>query len=168
MVRKLSLLLALVFVASISVHAQGIADKVEAFGGYSFERFRGSPSGNLNGWELSGQYKLTDWLGGVADFDGHSGSPNGLHESVHTYLFGPQVSFPARISPFAHVLFGGGHFSELGLSNSSFATAIGGGIDARIAHGISWRVIQGDYIHTHFFSTTQNNARLSTGIVVHF
>jgi hypothetical protein len=32
---------------------------------------------------------------------------------------------------------------------------------------ISWR-LQGDLLQTRFFSTTQNNVRISTGIVVHF
>lgn len=165
MVRKLSLLLGLFFLVSFSAHAQ---DKVEVFGGYSYERFRPSPDVNLNGWELSGQYKFTDWLGGVADFDGHYGSIAGVSSSVHTFLFGPQVSFPARISPFAHVLVGGAHFSGGGASDTSFSTAIGGGIDAKVGHNLTWRIIQGDYIMTQFFNDTQHNARLSTGIVFHF
>ena len=165
MVRKLPFLLGLIFLVSLSAHAQ---DKVEVFGGYSYERFRISPDTNLNGWELSGQYKFNDWLGGVADFDGHYGSIAGISSSVHTFLFGPQVSFPARISPFAHVLLGGGHFSGGGASDTSFALAIGGGIDAKVGHGLSWRIIQGDYVMTQFFDHTQNNARLSTGIVFRF
>lgn len=159
MIRKLPFLLGLVFVVSLSAHAQ--SDKVELFGGFSYERFASS---NTAGWELAGQYKVTDWLGGVADFDGHYGSGN----SIHTFLFGPQVSWPARISPFAHVLVGGAHISGNGASDSSFSTAIGGGIDAHLAPGISWRVIQGDYLVTRFYGGTQNNGRLSTGIVFRF
>jgi hypothetical protein len=78
------------------------------------------------------------------------------------------VSWPGRVSPFAHVLLGGGHVSGGGFSDTSFAMAIGGGIDAELMHGIYWRVIEGDYLPTHFFGTTQNNARLSTGIVFKF
>jgi hypothetical protein len=43
--------------ASLSAHEQ---DKAELFGGFSYMRFHSS---NLNGWEISGQYKVTDWLG---------------------------------------------------------------------------------------------------------
>ena len=111
MLRKLSLLAGLVLLTSLTVNAQGFSDKVELFGGYSYLRTT-SPSFNLNGWELSGQYKVTDWLGGVADFDGHYGSPNGFSSSLHTFLFGPQVSWPARVSPFAHALLGGAHISS--------------------------------------------------------
>ena len=170
MLRRLSLLAGLVLLVSLvplTTHAQ---DKGEFFGGYSYMRVDNSPSFNLNGWELAGQYKFTDWLGAAADFDGHYGSPFGVSTSVHTFLFGPQVSWPGRVSPFAHILLGGGHVSagSGGGSDTSFAMAIGGGIDTRLTHGIYWRVIEGDYLPTHFFGTTQNNARLSTGIVFKF
>lgn len=168
MVRRLSLLLGLALLISLiplTTHAQ---DKAEFFGGYSYMRFDNSPSFNLNGWELAGQYKFADWVGGVADFDGHYGSPLGASTSAHTFLFGPQVSWPGRVSPFAHVLIGGGHISMGPFSDTSFALAIGGGIDTELVHGIYWRVIQGDYLQTQFFGYTQNNARLSTGIVFKF
>ena len=84
--------------SSLSAQEQ---DKVELFGGYSYMRFAGT---NLNGWEASGQYKFLDWLGGVADFDGHYGSFDGIGTSTHTFLFGPQISRPSRVSPFGHLL----------------------------------------------------------------
>jgi hypothetical protein len=167
MLRKLSLLVGLVLLASLAANAQGLGDKVELFGGYSYMRTN-SPSYSLNGWELAGQYKVTDWLGGVADFDGHYGSPDGFNSSLHTFLFGPEVSWPARVSPFAHVLFGGAHITSGGFSDTSFAMAVGGGIDARLVHGIYWRIFQGDYLPTHFSGVREDNARLSTGIVFRF
>lgn len=167
MLRSLSFSFALVLLVSFSARAQGLGDKVELFGGYSYMR-TASPSFNLNGWELAGQYKVTDWLGGVADFDGHYGSPNGFSTSLHTFLFGPEVSWPARVSPFAHVLFGGAHVSSGGFSDTSFAMAVGAGIDTRLIHGIYWRIIQGEYLPTFFGNSRENNARLSTGIVVRF
>jgi hypothetical protein len=167
MVRKLSLLVGLIFLVSLTAHAQDAGDKVELFGGYSYLR-TDSPSTNLNGWELSGQYKFAPFLGAVADFDGHYGSPFGPSTSFHTFLFGPQISFPARVSPFAHVLFGGAHVESGPFSDTSFAMGIGAGIDARLAGPIHWRVIQGDYLPTWFGNTREGNLRLSTGIVLHF
>jgi hypothetical protein len=161
MFRRLLAVLGLLLLASFSAQAQ---DKVELFGGYSFMHFHNSPSANLNGWEISGQYKFTDWLGGVADFDGHYGS-----SSTYTYLFGPQISFPSRISPFARLLIGGGHTSQAGFGSSSFSMAIGGGIDVGLFHDqFYWRVIQTDYLMTQFGSRAQNNFRASTGIVIRF
>ncbi len=167
MVRKLAFLAALLLLVSVSARAQ---DKVEIFGGYSYQRVDNSPSFNLNGWEFSGQYKFARWLGAVADLDGHYGSLSGSGSSIstHNYLFGPQVSWPARVSPFAHVLLGAAHMNIGIASDSSVSSAIGGGIDARLVRGFYWRIIQGDYIHTHFFGRAQNNARVSTGIVFRF
>jgi len=165
MLRRLSLLAGLILLVSFSAHAQ---DKVELFGGYSYMRVNTSPSFNSNGWELAGNYKFSDWLGAVADFDGHYASPFGPDLSVHSFLFGPQISWPTRISPFAHLLIGGAHADGGGASSTSFALALGGGVDARLVHGVYWRVIQGDYLPTHFFGNTQNDVRVSTGIVLRF
>lgn len=163
MVRKLSFILGLVFLFSLSAHAQS-SDRFELYGGYSYLRLDSSPTSNLNGWDFSGQYKVKDWLGGVGDFSGNYRSTG----SVTTFLFGPQVSWPARVSPFARVLIGASHFSGSGLRDSTFSEAIGGGIDTKLTHLLSWRIIQGDYIRTKFFGTSQNNIRVSTGIVLRF
>jgi opacity protein-like surface antigen len=64
----------------------------------------------------------------------------------------------------AHIHTGG---TLPGPSNTSFATAVGGGLDYRLFRPVAWRV-EGDYLHTKFFNTAQNNLRLSTGIVVRF
>ena len=133
MLRKIALLCGLIFVFSLAAHAQD-SDKVEVFGGYSYLRFDNSPSFNQNGWEVSGQYKFQPWLGAVADFSGDYG--NATHTTY--FLFGPQVSWPARVSPFGHVLIGGAHvstnFTEVlvpptvvtfSSSDTSFAAAIG-------------------------------------------
>jgi hypothetical protein len=165
MARKLGLFFAVLLFVSIPARAQ---DKIEVFGGYSYMRFRSSPATNLNGWEISGQYKFTGWLGGVADVDGRYGSISGVDTHVYTYLFGPQVSFPARVSPFAHLLLGGSHLNVAGFTDSSFSMAIGGGIDTEVMRGIRWRILQADYLMTNFGNSRQNNARLSTGIVLRF
>ena len=122
MARILSFLLGLIFLISLTARTQ---DKVELFGGYSFERFRAPPSFNLNGWEISGQYKFANWLGGVADLDAHYGSPSQIDRTV-SFMVGPQVSLPAPISPFFHALVGVGHIRAGGIADSSLSTALGG------------------------------------------
>jgi hypothetical protein len=164
MARKLSFLLGLIFFISVAARAQ---DKLEVFGGYSLERFSASPSRNLSGWEASGQYKFSNWLGGVADLDAHYGSPSNLDFRTLSFMVGPQVCFPGRISPFVHALVGLGHI-RAGSTDSSFSTAIGGGVDMRIAPRLSWRILQADAVVTRFFGGTQHNARISTGIIFHF
>lgn len=146
---------------------------------------------NLNGWNGSVEGKVLPFIGLVADFSGHygsasaapaacpgvlfiSGSCSPLSASTHiqTFLFGPRVSVSVgKVRPFAHALIGAGHISQSAAgfsdSNTSFAYALGGGLDYHLIPLISWRV-QGDLVQTRFFSNTQNNVRISTGIVFHF
>src|SRR5713101_7371674 len=156
------------------------------FFGYSFLSAEANTSSraNLNGWEGSVEGKLFPFLSLVGDFSGHYGteqstqfqSPGGTGVSVdgklHSLLFGPRVSVSVRgVRPFAHVLVGGAWITQSIGSNSvndaSFATAVGGGVDFKLAKVVGWR-IQGDLLHTQLFGDTQNNVRVSTGLVFHF
>jgi hypothetical protein len=138
---------------------------------------------NLNGYEFSATYKILPFVGIKADFSGHYGSAAGSSSThVQTYLFGPELFFPAKVSPFVHALVGAGHRAVgagtgtsngvpvviLSSSESAFATALGGGIDLHIAPFLSFRAIQLDYLVTRFHSGTQNQPRASTGIVLRF
>jgi len=149
---------------------------------------------NLNGWEASLEGKVFPWIGIVADFGERYGSqsyqtplpPNGVTGTVHvngrefTVLFGPRISVSVgKFRPFAEALFGGAHVKTtltssqlitdnfMQPSDTSFATALGGGIDYKIIRPIAWR-FQGNYVQTRFFGTTQSNVRMSTGIVLRF
>ena len=164
MARRLLLLLGLFFLFSVSAGAQG----VDLFGGYSFERLDSSPGRNLSGIEVTGQYKLRDFFGIAADFDAHFGLPSSFDARTLDFMAGPQISFPARISPFVHVLGGVGHISFNGATDNSFAVAFGGGVDMRIVPFVSWRIVQIDDLVTHHFDTVQHNARVSTGLVFRF
>ena len=144
-------------------------------------------SSNLNGWFTSAEYKPIPWLGGVLDFGGNYGTegvtpfceviivcqgPLAANANVHTFLFGPRASVSfGKVTPFAQALFGGAHTSARGpgFSNAdtSVATALGGGVDFRLAKTIAWRM-QGDYLQTHFFGSSQNQFRFSAGLVVRF
>jgi hypothetical protein len=141
---------------------------------------------NTNGWEASFEGKVIPFLGFVADVDSHYGSQNfpsscpvpvgggpcpsfNADVTEHNFLFGPRGSFSiGKFRPFAEALFGGAHVNANAAgSNTSFATALGGGLDYKIIRVIAWR-FQGDYVQTRFFGTTQNNVRLSTGIVFRY
>ena len=156
------------------------------FFGYSFENASASALDhltrpNLQGWEGSLEGKLAPWVGLVTDVSGHYGSqtfvvlapsPVNVKVTGHEYevLFGPRVSVPVgKITPFGEFMIGLAHIGSGGAfpTNTSFATALGGGLDYRLFRPIAVRV-EGDYVHTSFFSTSQNNIRLSTGIVFRF
>jgi hypothetical protein len=50
--------------------------------------------------------------------------------------------------------------------NNAVATAIGGGIDLYLAPFLSFRAIQLDYLMTRFNSSSQNEPRVSTSVVL--
>jgi outer membrane protein OmpA-like peptidoglycan-associated protein/opacity protein-like surface antigen len=192
--------------ASISGAEESITPRVELFLGYSY--FRAVPTdaaGNrmvdLNGGSASVAFNLNRYLGIVADFGGYNdtrlrftgpgANPPGTVDSsgtAYTYLFGPRISFRnhTRITPFAQVLFGGVHASEVTLSDctgpgctplpsqNSFALTAGGGFDIGLSRHISIRAIQAEYMMTRFADlttgggNTQNDLRLSSGLVFRF
>ena len=165
------------------------------FLGFSYERTNSTAFGpslvrttlsspNLHGWEASFEGKVLPFVGIVGDVSGHYGTqsftkptPNGLqtinvtgHEQE--YLVGPRLSIPvSKFTPFIEVMVGAAHIHTGGTlpgpSNTSFATAFGGGLDYRLFGPVALRA-EGDYLRTKFFSSTQNNLRLSAGVAFHF
>lgn len=206
--KSVRLSLGIIFVSLFPafLHAQ---DRFEVFGGYSYFRASVNDTGtilcpgppcptktffdhpSLNGWEGSLVYKPAKDFGIVADFGGNYGSlparSGGGSMHTNTYLFGPQVSFPARVSPFVHVLAGvahestgsgsgsgaGGGFVFPAHSGNAFAITLGGGVDVRlfapdVVPDVWVRLIQVDYMASHFVSSFQNQQRVSAGLVFHF
>jgi hypothetical protein len=178
--RKLAVIALLFTVAEIA--AAQIPTSGNIFFGYSYYNtdLNGSRN-NLNGWEGSIEGKFLPFIGVVADFDGHYGSEdftacNGFDCVIfnsdvtqHDYLFGPRVSVSVgKFRPFAEVLIGASHAdAHLFGSDTSFATAVGGGLDYKLIKLLAWR-FQADYIHSNLFNSPQNNVRVSTGIVLRF
>ncbi|MGH9510617.1 MAG: outer membrane beta-barrel protein [Terriglobales bacterium] len=185
--RTFTIVVIALFIFAGAATAQ-IPTKGNIFFGYSYlsaDQNSGSHA-NLNGWNGSLEGKIFPYVGIVADFSGHYGTENfpsactGLPDcfitsenaALHNVLFGPRLSVPVgKFTPFAEAFFGVSHIhgSGSGFSDSrtSFSDALGGGVDYRIIHGIGFRA-EGDLLQTHFFSTTQNDFRLSTGLVLHF
>jgi opacity protein-like surface antigen len=186
---------ALIFLALAgAAYAQVPAGNV--YVGYSYlstDLGSGSQIG-LNGWNASLEGKILPFFGVVADFSGGYGSagatasgicptpvgslPGGcvlsVNASVHenNYLFGLRGSFSVgKIRPFAEAMVGASHLSEgasgLSISDTSFAEALGGGLDYHLIPLLSWRV-EADYLQTHRFTANQNNFRVSTGLVFRF
>jgi opacity protein-like surface antigen len=187
--RKIALI-SLAMLAFAGLASAQIPTSGNVFFGYSYYNtdLSSIDRANTNGWEASVEGKVIPFLGFVADFDSHYGSQNfpvcavpvgsgggacsGFNESFteRNFLFGPRVSVSVgKFRPFAEALFGGAHINvNNGFgSDTSFATALGGGLDYKIIRPVAWR-FQGDYVQTRFFDTTQNNVRLSTGIVLRF
>jgi len=188
-VRANVLVAALGFVClfSVSARAQGTSTpltRIDVSAAYSYVNAGAADSGgtfNVHGGSGSVAYNLNNWVGLAADVGGYHFTtlPAGLDSNMYTYLFGPRFSFrnSGRITPFAQVLFGGGRVNAssggIQAGENGFATAFGGGVDLPLYRHISLRVLQADYLLTRFprnngSTATQNNIRISTGLVIHF
>lgn len=132
---------------------------------------------NAYGWEFSGAYKLVPFVSAKVEFSEQYGKVNGGNVRLKTYLFGPQLSIPGPVSPFLHAEFGFAHQSVGAYSaavlaspgtDTSFATALGGGLDIPAVPFFAIRLVQIDYLRTSLYHQTQNEPRISAGIVLRF
>lgn len=178
-------LLFLVICFSLVAVAQD-APKAEVFGGYQYLHASSGVSGvngfNLNGWNFAVNGFFNRYFGITADLSGTYGTPSvqgvGVNTHLYTYMFGPVVRAgnDSKLSPFAHVLFGGAHISgsvnaaglNVSSSDSGFSWAAGGGVDYKATQRFAIRLGQFDFLQTHISSNTQNNFRYSVGVVVRF
>jgi opacity protein-like surface antigen len=172
--RRFFFAVALVALGAVGAGAQEVTPKAEVFGGYSYG---GSGS---HGWDGSVAFNANRWLGVVADFGGQYtrfDSPGSSERiKTHSALFGPRFSArnSSRATPFAHVLLGAAHVDsrarESGLdfhfTDTTFATAVGGGLDVRVSRRVALRAFQIDYLRTNFFGATQNKGRIAFGLVL--
>ncbi|MGA8231877.1 MAG: OmpA family protein [Candidatus Acidiferrales bacterium] len=159
--------------------------------------------GYLHGGSTSVAYNFNKYVGLVADFGGFDDSrltlfsPAGSETvnsngSAYTYLAGPRFSYRKheRFTPFIQALAGGVHASPVTISGctggasctplgteNTFAAMFGAGLDIRVSRHIALRLIEGDFLLTHFADPVstggpargwQNNVRLSSGIVFRF
>jgi hypothetical protein len=190
--RKMRRLLFATVVVLLSCLTAGAQDypKAEVFGGYSY--FRADGGDNLHGWNASVAGNVNKWFGLAADFSGHYGqnflrvtTPAGFvdaesNNNIHNFLFGPRFSYRehSTLEGFAHVLIGGsrshvdasvstpGFSTQVDATDTAFAAAVGGGLDAKFHKRVAWRVFQADYVLTRFGDENQHNFRVSTGLVL--
>ncbi|MBW4039362.1 MAG: hypothetical protein HIU91_10915 [Acidobacteria bacterium] len=149
---------------------------------YNFNRYIGLVA-DFGGYDDS-QLELTGNAANEPLTVGSSGT-------AYTYLFGPRLSYrnSTRFTPFGQILVGGVHASSVTISNCSgvvctplpaqtaLAATAGGGLDIRLSRHFSIRAVQAEYMMTRFAdvtygsngnATTQNDLRLSSGIVYGF
>lgn len=151
---------AVVFFGSQEARAQD-APKYDVFAGYSYksddiirERL------NLNGFEASVTRHFSNGLGIEGNIAGNYGD-----HTHHTYMAGLKYTFKGdTVRPYVHALAGLDQFQT---SDVGFATAFGGGVDARLNDRVSIRIVQVDYAPV-FYPEAAHNVRVSTGIVFTF
>jgi opacity protein-like surface antigen len=172
--------------SAANLRAQDETPKVDLFAGYSYLQSNPSSANldsfHLNGGSVSGAYNVTNWFGAVADFGAYTNGNigrSGAGGTTSTYLFGPRVSYRhfRRVTPFGQVLFGVARTNASAFltsgSQNAFAMTAGGGVDLRLTDRFALRPMQVEYLLTRFQETnvgnqTQNNLRVSTGLVFRF
>lgn len=151
--------------------------RYEVFGGYSFLR-HDTPSigfadySNLNGWNAEAAVNITYSWSAAIDLSGYYGSK----QNAYNFMIGPQYSFRREKSKFfAHLLIGKAQDTvtiksavRSGFESVGRAVAAGGGFDWDWSPRITFRVAQADYLNTHVFGNSQNDIRVSTGVILHF
>jgi hypothetical protein len=167
----------LFLIAGSSLSLGQVAPRWEAFGGYSYLRANSTTFGyannsNLNGFAGEVVFNIKPQFGVVLDGGGHYGS----QLSMYNYMAGAQYAFRREKSNiFAHALFGKAQntvniptATRNGFTSAGRAFAVGGGYDWILTPRITLRAVQADYLNTYTFGATQNDIRISTGVVVHF
>ena len=168
--RKLACLCGLVVALAVSASAQDYP-KAEVFGGYSYLHTSVAGTGfSFNGASGSISVNPNNSVGLVGDFGVYHNTTAGVGTNIVSYLFGPKFAYrhSDKLTPYFQALFGGAHLSGGGASTNAFATALGGGFDAKVTPHVAIRLIQAEYVLTKFTfgtNTHQNNARISAGIV---
>lgn len=172
MVRKIGLLLVVCLLFGFSAHAQD--SKADAYVGFQYTRTSGSIVPNFTGGVGQFAYYPSKWLGVVGEVSG-AADTDGRHSAMYTFMGGPRATLrQGRIQPYVQVLIGGARFASSFVqgsgpaSTNSFAAAFGGGVDLKVVHHFSIRLVQVDYLFTHFTGFTQNNVRVSSGFVFRF
>jgi hypothetical protein len=162
----------LLIVGSLPSAAQDVP-RIEVFGGYSYLRFDSrsfgfAGSSNLNGYNLAPAFNIFHGFGVVGELSGQYGS----HLNLRDVAVGPQILYPRNnLIFFAHVMYGDAR-THVSVGNGPGDTArvivAGAGADLHYSSRLSIRVVQVDYLRTSLFHGTQNNFRISTGLVYHW
>jgi len=140
----------------------------------SWLRFRSSVfNASAVGISTSVVYFTNDWFGIEGNITAVF-APTILvneHVKIATYGAGPKIAWrQKKWEPWVHGIFGGAHEqpqTAAGSSRNSYAIKAGGGADYRWNPRLSFR-LEGDYVRTGFFNSSQNNFQLAGGLVFHF
>lgn len=172
--RKFTALMGFIFLLSLSAFAADYP-QAEVFGGFQYSHLQLANGLNAPGYNVAFTGNFNRYFGITADLGAGYTNISAINVSNYTYTFGPVFSFRShqRVTPFAHLLFGGEHASaslaQFGRTLNGFAVIAGGGVDANVNRRFAVRVAQVDWmLFRGNGSSSDRNVRISTGIVVKF
>jgi opacity protein-like surface antigen len=195
MMKKITLLATMLFVASMGAYAQDEYPKFELAGTFNFVRADLDVFGNesIYGYGIGAQYNANKYFGIVGEWTaahGTSGPASIVQDGVtydipefdtrvQTLMAGPRFSYrPKAVTVFGHWLLGAGtNKIDWGTSSYTkwqFAMAIGGGVDVNVSKHFAIRAVQIDWMPIHSNLELQgannyfNNIRYQFGGVIKF
>ncbi|HEV7674396.1 MAG TPA: hypothetical protein VGQ12_07690 [Candidatus Angelobacter sp.] len=127
---------------------------------------------NIPGGVAELSVNVNRWFGLASDLNfSHNATQNQF-----LFMGGPELSGRFKQSRvFAHALVGGAYevqklkgFHLTALADSSFAYALGGGLDIGVSKRVAIRLPQVDYIYTEAFHGSESNIRAAAGLVLRF
>jgi hypothetical protein len=187
-------LLGLLALCAIPVRAQ-ITPRYEIGAGFDFtyagpqalSSTTATPRLNMHGWNANGVYNLRRIVGVAFDVSGVYNvqvSPNQNIGNATTqnypFFIGPRV-YPLghrKLTVFGQIMFGGGYqrlsapllnpFPAAILTSVGYAWQGGGGVDYTFRDHWAIRLIEVDYLNTHFNGSGQGSERATIGVVYRF
>jgi outer membrane protein OmpA-like peptidoglycan-associated protein len=132
--------------------------------------FLGTKIKGSNGWATEATWNLNRWFGLEGDFSANYGDVY----DYSSYMFGPRIAYRhwEHLMPFAHAEVGAARLSPQGFkSDTAFAGAVGGGLDANLNQYFGLRIAEIDWvasshtINTGLPSFDINGFRFRTGFV---
>jgi hypothetical protein len=141
--------------------------------GADWIRFRSSIfNASAVGIKTSVTYFTNDWFGIEGNVSAAFAPQifDKEHVKVLVYGGGPKIAWRERKwEPWVHAILGGAHEQPqiAGHGKNAFAVQAGGGADYRFNPRFSGR-LEANWIHTSFFSQSENNFELMGGVVFHF
>ena len=170
--KKILLIITMLFVATMSAYAQDEYPKFELAGTFTMLRHDIQILGNetMNGYGIGMQYNINKYFGIAGEWTATHGSsgPETFTEAgriyvipkldtrVQTLLFGPRFSYRSRaVTVFGHWLVGAatnkfdddiGTFNYESYTKWQVAMAIGGGLDINLGKNFAIRAAQLDWV----------------------
>lgn len=167
------------------------ASKYELSAGFAHRSYYAPGGGTfgLIGWYASGEYNLKRWLGAEGEVTdtwytvkSAGFPPDTIY--IYTFLAGPRF-YPLghrKITPFGHVLIGGGHYSSATpafggfhgatITSNAYTYEAGGGLDLNLWGHWGIRMIQADFGNANYVKNAsvanRGSTRFSFGVVYHF
>ncbi|MFI5069945.1 MAG: hypothetical protein ACHP8A_03550 [Terriglobales bacterium] len=152
--------------------------EIDVYGGPTYTRFNSPSIGFSSDSSLTGGVisftapHLYEELGLTISASGGYGS----RLKAYNFLLGPQFTFEeGRMRLFGDILFGKAETkvainqpTRSEITSVGRAIALGGGLEISLKHHISVRPIDADYVFSKTFGSSQNNIRISAGVVYRF